>query len=403
MKRLGVFFAALVLGALVVGPMTSAGASHADGTYELPVWFRWEKSALDVVVVPPNHGQIFNGNGALNGGDPNELTPFNTYLEAVEASIADWDTAVEMFGAEWLQEGLVTNVYVAGRDPIPPGVLGDPEILIVSDETKATILGVAVSTRPCLVDNSKFFVQSFTYEDMYNINAQEYGHCLGLEHVVDNHPELDAMAGLYIHNPGAKGNPLHCPSNLDVIGLEAVFGRLFQKPSPSSVSIPIAAYGTVCDPPTGALPDFSTSPQPGSTTAPGPQPSTSASPQPSMSASPSPSPSASSTPSPQPSSAPSHRHPRTIDLRIVRHVKARGEVATSDGSEECQSHVRVQIERKTRGGWRMIATVATMSDGSFRRNLPDREGRYRARVAESSSGPHICDRAVSEVRFHNHR
>lgn len=395
MKRIAAFLAAAIaFGALVAGPITSAGASDADGTYELPVWFRWERSTLDVIVVPPNHGQLLNGNGALNGGDPNELTPFNSYLKAVEASIADWDTAVAMFGAQWLRDGLVTNVYVAGRDQIPPDALSNPEIIVASDETKGNILGLAFSTRPCLVDNSKFFIQSFTYEDMYSINAQEYGHCLGLEHVVENHPELDAMAGLYVHTPGAKGNPLNCPSNLDVIGLEAVFGRLFGKPSPNTVSIPVAAYGSICRPPSGVIPGASTSPQPGSTTVPGPQPS--------ASSSPSPSPSASSTPTPQPSSTPSHRHPRTIGLTLARHVSARGEVSTSDGSDECYSHVRVELERKTRSGWQVIATSVTMADGSFRRSLPDRVGRYRARVAESSSGSHICDGATSQVRMHRH-
>lgn len=168
---------------LLVASASSVRASHSDQTYDLPLFFRWDKSVLDVIIVPPNHGQIVNDEGVLGGGDPNELTPFNSYLDAIEASVADWDRAVEMFGSESLRSGVVTNVYVAGRDLIPTAALSNPEIVITTDETKGPILGVAVSTRPCIVDNSKFWTGSFTYADMYNVNSQEYGHCLGLEHV----------------------------------------------------------------------------------------------------------------------------------------------------------------------------------------------------------------------------
>lgn len=230
-----VMTATMILAAL--GAAQPAAATHASGQYEQPVWFQWTQADLDVLIVPPNHGQLRNGNGALNGADPNELNPLaNSYLRAIEDSIADWDRAVAAYAESWLAAGLITNVYVVGRDAIPNAALEDPEIVVFTDETKATILGVAVNTRPCLVDNSKLLTSSFTYEDMFNINAQEYGHCLGLSHVPgdargtkakgytdgDMH---DPMNGAYPDTPGAADGHLHCVSNLNVAGLQEVFRR----------------------------------------------------------------------------------------------------------------------------------------------------------------------------------
>lgn len=389
MRRIVLSFIALVLVSLV-GSLVPAAASHSDGTYEIPVWFYWDESTLDVLVVPPNHGQIFNDNGALNGGDPREATPFNSYLRATEDSIADWDKAVSMFAPEWLKTGLVTNVYVVGRDSIPGSALTDPEVLIVSDETKANILGIAVSTDPCIVDNSKFFTASFTYEDMYNINAQEYGHCLGLEHVVDNHPGHDAMAGLYLDRVGAKGTHLHCVSNLDVKGLESVFGALFGKPTPKTVSVPVAGYGTTCSMPSSV---------PTSTPGPTPTPSPSSTPAPSQSPSASPSPQPSTSPG-EPRPSPSHdQQLRTVTLRLRRHLVARGKVIAADGYSPCQEGVRVQVQVLRNGAWKLVAETDTGSSGAFRVRVPDRPRRYRSSVDATDE----CSSAVSGAIRHRHR
>lgn len=374
----------------VVAPISSVGASHADGTYDLPVWFRWEKSVLDVIIVPPNHGQIINGDGVLNGGNPSELTPFNSYLAAIEASVADWDRGIEMFAPEWLRSRLVTNVFVAGRDQIPTDVLTNPEVVIVTDETKANILGLAFSTRPCVVDNSKFFIQSFTYEDMYNINSQEYGHCLGLEHVVDNHPEHDPMAGIYVDGVGAKEGHLHCVSNLDVLGLTAVFGRLFDQPSPDSVSVPVDAYGTTCAPPTGT--DSSTpTPAPSDATV-GPTPA------PSSTMTPTPTP----TPAPSGSPEPNETYQQSMTFELRRHLVARGAVEAAEAADHCYAGVRVEIQRRRATSWQEVATSVTDGDGSFRTRIPDRAGRYRGLVEPQRSERGDCAGAVSTMRRHTH-
>lgn len=238
------------------GTFVLKGSTRDKVTYDLPRWFEWDRSTLDVIIVPPEHGQLVNGNGAINGGDPNELDPFkNSYTRALEDSIAAWRSGIVQFGAGWLVDGVTINSYLLGRDEIPQEALEEPEIVVFTDETKLFVLGVAVSTDPCLVDNSKMFVTSMTYEDMYNINGQEFGHCLGLLHTSDHRPDHDVMDGTYDDEPGAAGNHLHCVSNLDVLGLEQVFGALFGEPTEEVVSILPTQYRTIpcsLENPTGA-------------------------------------------------------------------------------------------------------------------------------------------------------
>lgn len=212
--------------------------SHADGSYDIPVWFNWGQYVLDVWVVPPGHGQLVNDNGVLGGLQALEATPLNSYLAATLDSIDDWKRAVQLFGSSSLRTQLKINVYVVGLDLIPPNT--DPEVVILSDETKGPILGVAFSSNPCLVVNSKIFLaDSFTYADYYNVNGQEFGHCLGLNHVSGGHPTHDVMNGAYPHSPGTAATKLHCISNLDVAGLERVFTG-----QGGSASLPVAQWAT---------------------------------------------------------------------------------------------------------------------------------------------------------------
>jgi hypothetical protein len=238
-------------------------ANHDEvGYYELPALVWWQDAHLSVLVVPPNHGQIFNSDtGVLNGGDPNELTPFNSYLAAIEGAIAEWDAAVDTLGADWLRAAYQTDVYVLGRDDVPQGVLTNPDILVLTDESHGTVLGTAYRLDPCVVRTSKVELLSFTYADMYNVTAQEFGHCLGLSHVgsqagVDplsdqKHPEHDVMNGFYTHFVGDAGTHLHCVSNLDVIGLEAAFAHEQPGATPMDMTVlmPVEAYGDTCSAP----------------------------------------------------------------------------------------------------------------------------------------------------------
>jgi hypothetical protein len=233
------------------------GSTTSGVVYELPRWFEWDRAALEVLIVPPNHGELVNGNGFLGGsGDPNELDPYkNSYTRAIEDSIAAWENSITQFGPSWLVDGLTIDTYVIGRDQIPQSALEQPEIVVYTDATKGPILGFALSSDPCIVNNSKFFVTSMTYEDMYNINGQEFGHCLGLLHTSDGRPNHDVMDGTYDDAPGAAGTHLHCVSNLDVLGLEQVFGGLFGRETEEIVSVLPVQYRTIpcsADNPTGA-------------------------------------------------------------------------------------------------------------------------------------------------------
>lgn len=265
----GVGFVAACLCAVPVAP---AAADHEDGTYELVAHANWDHGNLSVLVVPPAHGQLFNfESGALNEGDPAELTPFNSYLAAIEAAIAHWDEAIDVFGADWLKAYYEPTVYVLGRDDVPPEVLAEPDILVVTDENEGPSLGTSIWGKtgwvhtPCIVRMSSSWLASFTYADMFNVTAQEYGHCLGLGHVgsqggVDptseqKHPEHDVMNGFYPHSIGDAGTHLHCVSNLDVLAVEHVFDYEMAYSAVLNLGVegltimPTDAYGDTCAPP----------------------------------------------------------------------------------------------------------------------------------------------------------
>jgi hypothetical protein len=251
-------------------PLHPAAADHE--WYEIPSHANWDHGDLTVLIVPPVHGQLYNlETEALNGGDPNELTPFNSYLEAIEASIAAWDAGINTLGADWLKEYYEPSVYVLGRDDVPQEVLTAPDILVVTDENEGPFLGMSAWGKtgyvhtPCIVRMSSSYLLSFTYADMFNIAAQEYGHCLGLNHVgsqggVDptsdvKHPEHDVMNGYYPHEAGFPDTHLHCISNLDVLGLEHVFDYKMDYSAALNLGVegltqmPAFVYGDTCAPP----------------------------------------------------------------------------------------------------------------------------------------------------------
>jgi hypothetical protein len=206
----------------------------AKSRYRQPVNVnRWTTTKLDVIVVPPAHGPLVNEEGVLSGGDPNEATPFNSYVEATEKSIGEYKKVVRRFGPRWLRKRFEVRTYVVGRDTIPERARNDPEALITFAENQGVILGVTISIRnidpECLISNSMSFAASFTYADMYNINLHEFGHCLGLEHFIG--PRKDPtyvhenMAPTYAHNPGNEGTHRHCVSNFNLKGVALSFSR----------------------------------------------------------------------------------------------------------------------------------------------------------------------------------
>lgn len=255
-KVINVFAAAMLMVGLV--PAAALADHEEDGIYELPAQDDWTKTRLTVYVVPPGHGQLYNSNGPLGGGNPEEVTPFeNSYLRAMEDSIEEWNRGIRRFGSKALRKRFRADVYVLGRDELPDEKY--PDILVVTDENKGPVLGFAMDGQPCIVNNSQMFVRSFTYADMYNVMGQEYGHCLGLGlgHVgsqggieptsEQKHPVHDVMNGFYADAIGSNETHLHCVSNLDVKGLEYVFVRTLGGSGESQpVYMRVEKYRTTC-------------------------------------------------------------------------------------------------------------------------------------------------------------
>ena len=202
--------------------------------HEISAWDMWDPGPLNVLIIPPAHGPLFGPGGVLQSGDPGELTPFNTYLTAVEDSIAAWSVAVQTFGSADLRRSFQPHVYVLGRDVPPAEALSSPDIVITTNDETVLGLGYAFRPYPCFVNNSEAEGIA-SYADIFNINGQEYGHCLGVNHVgsqggVDptsplQHPEHDIMNGFYTHDVGDETTHLHCISNLDVLALNYVFAH----------------------------------------------------------------------------------------------------------------------------------------------------------------------------------
>lgn len=246
---------ALLVACTLAAAVAPAGAraTHADGTYEQPPFGTpWDTASMDVLVLPPPHGQVLNDNGVLNGFDGAELSPTgNSYLAAIEDSIQAWRRAVAAFAPTWLRTRLKLRTYVVGRDEVPDAALRDPEIVITTSPHQGEAIGLTLQGPfllpgvRCVISNARFFTASFTYADMFNTNVHEVGHCLGIDHVAGDHPASDIMTSVYPDLPGEAGNRVRCPSNLNVRGIQGAFGALFGKPGPRTVSMATSAYRQV--------------------------------------------------------------------------------------------------------------------------------------------------------------
>ena len=96
-------------------------------------------------------------------------------------------------------------------------------------------------------------------------------------------------------------------------------------------------------------------------------------------------------------------HDRSVGLRLRRHLRAKGTVSVPDGTAGCYIGVPVAIQRKRSGAWKTIARVATNNQGNYRTRIPDRTGRYRAKVAGATLGNgDTCSADRSGVKRHRH-
>jgi hypothetical protein len=93
-------------------------------------------------------------------------------------------------------------------------------------------------------------------------------------------------------------------------------------------------------------------------------------------------------------------HTRSITLSLRRHLVARGMVSVGDGFTACAATVPVKIQRRVSGNWKTVASATTTSTGTYKKRIPDKTGRYRARATRVAvnSGADLCSRATSPVR-----
>jgi hypothetical protein len=75
-------------------------------------------------------------------------------------------------------------------------------------------------------------------------------------------------------------------------------------------------------------------------------------------------------------------------------------VSVGDGFTACAASVPVKIQRRVSGQWKTVGSTTTTSTGSYKKRIPDKPGKYRARATRVvlNSGADICSRATSPVR-----
>ena len=100
-------------------------------------------------------------------------------------------------------------------------------------------------------------------------------------------------------------------------------------------------------------------------------------------------------------------HERTISLDLEGHLVGSGQVTTEDQDASCSyGYMDVSIQRRRHGRWVKVAFPQKVP--SFRSNLPDKPGRYRAVVKKSESRFYtdryvtVCSKAISPVAIHKH-
>lgn len=231
--------------ALCCATILAAPLARADETFRQPIISTWDRLQIDVVVMPPGHGQIYNDGGVLPAGTSDANPLDNSYLRAVERGIASWRRAVLAYGPGWLASGLRLRTIVVGRDAMDPAM--QPEIIVAMGESAGPVLGTSYPSKPCVAVVNKAYHASFTSNDVASLTAHEVGHCLGLGHLDGPRPEADLMQTLYQHPDGLQSTPMHCPSTLNVAGLQRVFAAAAGRAPPAgTASATAATYAASC-------------------------------------------------------------------------------------------------------------------------------------------------------------
>jgi IPT/TIG domain len=97
-------------------------------------------------------------------------------------------------------------------------------------------------------------------------------------------------------------------------------------------------------------------------------------------------------------------HDRTVSLSLSGHIKVTGNVNTTDGTTDCESKVGVRIQRqKSDGSWKTLTRLQTNTSGGYKGYVPDKVGKYRARVpGETLLNGVQCGADNSGAKSHKH-
>lgn len=97
-------------------------------------------------------------------------------------------------------------------------------------------------------------------------------------------------------------------------------------------------------------------------------------------------------------------HSRSVNFFLSEHLVASGQVIGSFPPGICVSFARVKIQRKTASGWKTVGLTESGNNngGLFSKPIPDKPGRYRARLPLGEDYGEGCAAATSPVVRHSH-
>jgi hypothetical protein len=95
-------------------------------------------------------------------------------------------------------------------------------------------------------------------------------------------------------------------------------------------------------------------------------------------------------------------HARSLSLSLGKHIIAGGRVEVAGDTSACIASVKVKVQRRVGTRWTTVATDSTDVTGKYSAKLPDKPGKYRAKVAPSEVGMVTCGGATAPAVSHRH-